>query len=126
MLVELIVLDIEQNTVLSPIPICSLNITSKRMPKINKTLPITIDILRYFVVSMSFLINWDKIRNNPNNPKNIISFPFEDPIKKRYVIGLIIGLSKSVMKMMPASIIKINPIMIVLFTFINNNLILIL
>ena len=50
------------------------------MPKLNKTVPKTIEIFRYFVVSMSFSITWDNIRNKPKRPKNIMSFPFEDPI----------------------------------------------
>ena len=60
--------------------------------------------------------------NNPKRPKNIMSFPFEDPIKNVYVIGLIIGLNMSVMNIIPANSMNINPIMIVLFSFINNNL----
>ena len=72
---------------------------------------------------MSFLIIWDNIRNRPKRPKNIMSFPLEDPIRNKYVIGLIIGLKISVIKIAPASKINIIPISIVLLTFINNNLI---
>ena len=123
MLVELMPLVMEQNTVLSPMPICILKITSNRMPKVNITVPKTIEIFRYFVVSMSFLIIWDNIRNRPKRPKNIMSFPLDDPIRNKYVIGLIIGLKISVIRIAPASKINIIPISIVLLTFINNNLI---
>ena len=123
MLVELMPLVMEQNTVLSPMPICILKITSNRMPKVNITAPKTIEIFRYFVVSMSFLIIWDNIRNRPKRPKNIMSFPLDDPIRNKYVIGLIIGLKISVIRIAPASKINIIPISIVLLTFINNNLI---
>ena len=126
MLVLLIMLLIEQKTVLSLIPICNLNTTSRAIPKINKSEPTIMDILRYLVVSISFLISWESIRNNPIRPKKIISFPLEDPIKKMYVIGLIIGLNTSVMKSRPPNKISIIPSMIVLLIFINNNLILIL
>ena len=64
---------------------------SKSMPKTNKIVPIIIEIFRYLVTSIFLLINWDKIRNSPKIPKNMMSFPFEDPIKNKYVIGLIIG-----------------------------------
>lgn len=123
MLVELMVLLIEQKTVLSPMPICNLNITSSKIPEINKTAPITMEIFKYLVVLMSFFITWDKIKNKPKRPKNIMSFPFDDPIKKLYVIGLIIGFKMSVMKITPANNMNINPNKIVLLTFINNNLI---
>ena len=83
MLVELIVLDMEQNTVFSPIPICSLKMISKRIPKVNKTLPITIEIFKNFLWSISLLINWDATKNRPKRPKNIMSLPFEDPIKNK-------------------------------------------
>lgn len=52
-----------------------------------------------------------------------MSLPLEDPIKNRYVIGLIIGLKMSVMNINPANNMNINPIMIVLLSFIINNLI---
>ena len=81
MLVELMPLVIEQKTVLIPMPICILKITSKRMPKLNKTVPKTIEIFRYFVVSMSFSITCDNIKSKPKRPKNIMSLPFDDPIK---------------------------------------------
>ena len=123
MLVELMPLVIEQNIVLSPMPICSLKITSSKIPKINKTAPITIEIFKYLVVSMSFLINWDNIKNNPKRPKNIMSFPFDDPIKNKYVMGLIIGFKMSVRNIMPARTINKIPTSIVLLTFINNTLI---
>jgi hypothetical protein len=126
MLVELIVLVIEQKTVLSFIPICSLKITSRAIPKINKTEPIHTDIFKYFVVSISFLNNWESIKNNPKRQKNIMSFPLDDPIKNVYVKGLIIGLKISVRNIIPPNKININPTMIVLLTFINNILILIL
>ena len=123
MLVELMVLDMAQNTVLSLMPICSLNMISKRIPKTNKTAPIIIEIFRYFVTSISLSITWDKIRNNPTRPKNIMSFPFEDPIKNKYVTGLIIGFKISVRKITPASNMNKNPNNIVLLIFINNSLI---
>ena len=126
MLVELMPFVIEQNTVLSLIPICSLKITSKIIPKINKTALITIEIFKYLVVSISFLITWDKINNKPKIPKNIMSLPLEDPIKNKYVAGLIMGFKMSVMKITPASNMNMIPISIVLLTFINNNLIIIL
>ena len=72
---------------------------------------------------MSLSMTWDNIKNNPKSPKNIMSFPFEDPIRNKYVIGLIIGLNMSVKKITPANIMQINPIMIVLLSFINNSLI---
>ncbi len=88
------------------------------MPEINKTAPITIEIFKYLVVFMSFLIVGDKINNNPKMPKNIMSFPLDDPIKNRYVTGLIIGLKISVIKINPARKININPTRTVLLTFI--------
>lgn len=60
--------------------------------------------------------------NNPKRPKNMMSFPLDDPIKNVYVIGLIIGLKMSVMNINPANNMNNNPIMKVLFSFINNNL----
>ena len=69
---------------------------------------------------------WDKIKNNPTRPKNIMSFPFDDPIKNRYVMGLMIGFKISLTKITPARSMNINPSSIVLLSFINNNLILIL
>jgi len=51
-----------------------------------------------------------------------MSFPFDDPIRNVYVIGLITGLKMSVMNINPANNMNINPIMKVLFSFINNNL----
>lgn len=68
-------------------------------------------------------MSWGIIKNNPNRPKNMMSFPLEDPIKNKCVTGLIIGLKISVMNIMPANIMKANPIKIVLLAFINNNLI---
>ena len=65
MLVELIPFVMEQNTVLSLMPICSLKMTSKAIPKINKTAPITIEIFRYLVVSISFLTVCDNIKIKP-------------------------------------------------------------
>ena len=123
MLVELIVLDMAQNTVLSLMPICSLNMISKSMPKTNKTVPIIIETFRYLVTSIFLLITWDKIRNSPKIPKNMMSFPFEDPIKNKYVIGLIIGSKIFVRKIIPARNMTKNPNNIVLLIFINNNLI---
>ena len=123
MLVELMPLVIEQNIVLSPMPICSLKITSSKIPKINKTAPKPIEIFKYLVVSMSFLISWDNIKNNPKRPKNIMSFPFDDPIKNKYVMGLIIGFKISVRNIMPARTMNKIPTSIVLLTFINNTLI---
>ena len=82
MLVVLIVLVMDAKMVLSFMPILSLNTISKTIPKINKTEPVIIDTFKYFVVSMSFLIVWDSIINNPRRPKNIMSFPLDDPIKK--------------------------------------------
>ena len=123
MLVELMPLVIEQKTVLSLMPICNLNMISKIMPEINKTAPITIEIFKYFVVSISFLVNWDNIKNNPKRPKNIMSFPLDDPIKNKYVAGRIIGFNISVRKITPASKINMAPTNIVLLSFINNNLI---
>ena len=122
MLVELIVLDIAQKIVLSLIPIWNLNMTSRMIPHISKTQPITIEIFRYLVGSNSLLTSWGNIINTPKRPKNIMSFPLDDPIKKRYVIGLIIGLNMSVMNIIPANNMNINPIMKVLLSFINNNL----
>lgn len=123
MLVELMPLVIEQKTVLSPMPICILNNTSKNMPETNKTVPKTIETFKYLVLSISFLINWDNIRNKPKRPKNIMSLPLDDPIKNRYVIGLMIGVNASVMKIKPANKINIIPISIVLLILINNTLI---
>mgnify|MGYP003292531720 CR=1 FL=1 len=51
-----------------------------------------------------------------------MSFPLDDPIKNVYVIGLIIGLKMSEMNISPANNKNISPIMIVLLSFINNNL----
>jgi hypothetical protein len=51
-----------------------------------------------------------------------MSFPFDEPIRNRYVIGLMIGLKMSVIKISPENNMNINPIMIVLLIFINNNL----
>ena len=123
MLVELIPFVMEQNTVLSLMPICSLKMTSKAIPKINKTAPITIEIFRYLVVSISFLTACDNIKIKPKRPKNIMSLPLDDPIKNKYVMGRIMGFKKSVMNITPASNMNIIPISIVLLTFINNNLI---
>ena len=123
MLVELMPFVMEQNTVLSPMPICSLKITSSKIPKINKTTPNAMEIFRYLVISMSFLISCEDIKNKPKRPKNIMSFPFEDPIKNKYVTGLMIGLSASVRKITPARMMNMVPTNIVLLTFINNNLI---
>ena len=123
MLVELIVLVIEQNTVLSAMPICSLKITSSKMPKINKTNPKKMETFKYLVVLMSFLIVCDNIKNKPKRPKNIMSFPLDEPIKKRYVTGLIIGFKISVRKIMSARTMNNTPTNIVLLTFINNTLI---
>ena len=109
--------------VLSFIPICSLNNTSSKIPEINKTAPVIIETIKYLVVSISFLIDWDKIKNNPTRPKNIMSFPFDDPIKNRYVMGLMIGFKISLTKITPARSMNMNPSNIVLLTFINNNLI---
>ena len=53
----------------------------------------------------------------------MMSFPFDDPIKNKYVTGRIIGFKKSVRKIIPASRINAAPTNIVLLTFINNNLI---
>ena len=122
MLVELIVLDMAQKIVLSLIPICNLKITSRTIPKISKTLPITLEIFKYFVGSNSLLTSWGNIMNTPKRPKNMMSFPFDDPIRNVYVIGLITGLKMSVMNINPANNMNINPIMKVLFSFINNNL----
>jgi uncharacterized membrane protein YfcA len=52
-----------------------------------------------------------------------MSFPFDDPIKNKYVTGRIIGFKISVRKIIPASRINAAPTNIVLLTFINNNLI---
>ena len=54
-----------------------------------------------------------------------MSFPLEDPIKNKWVIGRIIGLKISVTNIIPLNNMNINPIMIVLLSFIKNNLILI-
>lgn len=123
MLVELMPFAIEQKTVFRFIPICSLKMISNMIPQINRTHPTTMDIFRYFVESISFLINWGTIKNNPKRPKNMMSFPLEDPIRNVYVIGRIIGLKMSVIKIIPPKKININPIMIVLLSFINNILI---
>ena len=123
MLVELMPLVIDTKMVLSFIPICSLNKTSSRIPEINKTVPVMIEITRYLVVLISFLIVWDNIKNKPKRPKNIISFPLDDPIKKVYVIGRITGFNMSVRKIIPPRRINMAPTSIVLLTFINNNLI---
>jgi hypothetical protein len=92
------------------------------MPKINKTPPSSIEIFKYLVVSISFLITWDNIKSKPKRPKNIMSFPLDDPIKKLYVTGLMIGLKMSVIKIIPANNMNINPISMVLLIFININL----
>lgn len=52
-----------------------------------------------------------------------MSLPLDEPIRNKYVIGLIIGLKISVIKIKPANNINIAPINIVLLSFINNNLI---
>lgn len=122
MLVEVMDLPMLQKTVLSPIPSCSLKMTSKRIPEINKTPPNIIEIFKYFSSSLFLLNIWDNIKNSPKSPKNIISFPFDEPIKNKYVIGLIIGLNMSVTNIIPAKTMNKNPIIIVLLTFINNNL----
>ncbi len=83
MLVELIELVMEQKTVLSLMPIFNLKSISRMMPNVNVTAPMTIENFRYFVVSMSFSIIWDIIRNKPKRPKKIMSFPLDDPIKNR-------------------------------------------
>ena len=121
--VELIVFDMEQKTVLSFIPSCNLKTISRTIPKISSAEPITIETFRYFVGSKSFLITWDNIKNKPKRPKNMMSFPFEDPIRNMYVIGRIIGFKISVTNITPASNMNRNPIMIVLLIFIKNNLI---
>jgi hypothetical protein len=122
MLVELMVVDIEQNTVLSAMPICILKMISKRIPKANKATPRTIEIFRYFVESVFLSITWDNIKNRPVNPKKIMSFPLDDPIKNRWVTGRIIGFSMSVAKITPAITMHMTPSSMVLLTFINNNL----
>lgn len=114
---------IEQNTVLSLIPICILKITSSKIPKINKTPPKIIEIFKYLLESMSFLINWDNIKNKPKRPNNIMSFPLDDPIKNKCVMGLITGLNALVRKITPANNMHNAPIKIVLLIFINNTLI---
>ena len=81
MLVELMPLVIDTKTVLSFIPISNLNNISRITPEINKTLPVMIEITRYLVESISFLIICDEIKNIPKKPKNIMSFPLEEPIK---------------------------------------------
>ena len=63
-----------------------------------------------------------EIKNSPISPKNMMSFPLEDPIKNRYVIGCIIGFSRSVTKSKPAIIINRIPTNIILFIFIMNNI----
>ena len=65
MLVVLIVLVMDTKMVLSLIPICNLNAISKKIPKTNVTEPTNIEIFKYFVGSMSFLITWDNIKNKP-------------------------------------------------------------
>jgi hypothetical protein len=72
---------------------------------------------------MSFLINWDNIKNKPKRPKNIMSFPLDDPIKNKCVMGLITGLNALVRKITPANNMHNAPIKIVLLIFINNTLI---
>lgn len=47
----------------------------------SKIHPRTIDIFKYFVTSTFLGITCDKIKNNPKRQNNIMSFPFEDPIK---------------------------------------------
>ena len=122
MLVVLIVFVMDAKIVFSLIPICSLNTTSKRIPKTNVAKPITIEIFRYLVVSISLSITWEAIKNTPKRPKNMMSFPLDDPIKNWYVIGLMIGLKMLLTNIAPPRSINSNPIMIVLLTFINNNL----
>ena len=118
MLVELIPCVMDAKMEFKDIPICSLKIISIRIPKVNKITPVTMDNFRYFVASISFLITWDIIKNSPKRPKNIMSFPFEDPIKNCYVTGLMIGLNMSVTKIIPANMMNMNPTKIVLLTFI--------
>ena len=55
----------------------------------------------------------------------MMSFPFDDPIKNKYVIGLMIGFKISVRKITPAINMNIIPSNRVLLTFINNSIILI-
>ena len=112
-LVDEMLFPIVMKIVLRPIPIWYLNKTSRRIPNINVMEPNASVIFKYFSESiLKPLNNWVEIKKNPINPKNIMSFPLDDPIKNKYVIGLIIGFKLSVRKITPASNIKIIPIKI--------------
>ena len=68
------------------------------------------------------LNNCVDIKKTPINPKNNMSFPLDDPIKNKCVIGWIIGFKILLMKSTPAIIINRIPTNIVLFIFIKNNI----
>ena len=69
-LVELMVFVMEQNTVLSLMPICNLKITSSNIPKINNNEPVIIEIFKYLLVSISLSIACDNIKNNVKHNYN--------------------------------------------------------
>ena len=84
-LVVVILFVIIAKMVFHPIPIWSLNMISRAIPEASKMDPTIIDSFRYFAQSMSFLkiVEYcESIKNNPNNPKKSMSFPFDEPIKK--------------------------------------------
>ena len=123
MLVDEMLLPIVMKMVLRPIPIWYLNSTSKRIPEINVIEPKIIDIFKNLSESIFNPLNiCVEIKNSPISPKNMMSFPLEDPIKNRYVIWCIIGFSRSVTKSKPAIIINRIPTNIILFIFIMNNI----
>ena len=122
MLVDVTVFCAVMKMVLRPIPNWYLNRTSKRIPAINVIEPMIMEIFRNLSESIfKSLNNCVEIKKRPINPKNSISFPLDDPIKNKYVIGCIIGFKISVMKSTPAIIINRIPTNIVLFIFIKNN-----
>ena len=83
MLVEEMLFPITINIVLRPIPIWYLKKTSNNIPKIKVIEPRTIVIFKYLSASMfNPLNNCVDIKKTPINPKNIMSFPLDDPIKK--------------------------------------------
>ena len=99
MLVDETVFCVVMKMVLKPIPSWYLNRTSTRIPAISVMEPKIIEILRNLSEStFKSLNNCVEIKKRPINPKNIISFPLEDPIKNKYVTGRIIGFKISVIK----------------------------
>lgn len=88
MLVDEILFPIVMKMVLRPIPIWYLNRTSNSIPNVNVIEPKTNVIFRNLSESTFKSLNiCVEIKKNPINPKKIMSFPLDDPIKNKYVIG---------------------------------------